>query len=77
MKKIDNKTILLIILALFIPPLAVFLKKGTNRDFFINLILYIICSFPYFFHIYLGITGLFYILVIAHAIWVLLSKPKF
>ena len=77
MKKINNKTILLIILALFIAPLAVFLKKGTNQDFFINLILYIICYIPYFLYIYLGSMGLFYFLVIGHAIWVLLDKPKF
>jgi uncharacterized membrane protein YqaE (UPF0057 family) len=48
----DNK-ILLIILAILIPPLAVFLKKGAGKDLIINIVLCFI----------------FYIPAIIHAIW--------
>jgi uncharacterized membrane protein YqaE (UPF0057 family) len=48
----DNK-ILLIILAILLPPLAVFLKSGTGKDFVINLVL---CVF-------------FWIPGIIHALW--------
>ncbi|MDB2704956.1 YqaE/Pmp3 family membrane protein [Pseudomonadota bacterium] len=49
----DNK-ILLIILAILLPPLAVFLKKGAGQDLIINIVL---CFF-------------FYIPGIIHALWV-------
>ena len=45
----DNKLVL-IILALLIPPLAVFLKKGVGKDFFINLLLTIIIWIPGMIH---------------------------
>lgn len=48
-----NKT-LLIILAIFLPPVAVFLKSGVGKDLIINIIL---CLF-------------FYIPGIIHALWV-------
>ena len=48
----DNK-ILLIILAILLPPLAVFLKKGVGKDLIINIILCLI----------------FYIPGIIHALW--------
>jgi len=48
----DNKLVLLI-LAIFLPPIAVFLKKGAGRDLLINLVL---CLF-------------FYIPGIIHAVW--------
>jgi len=50
---VDNK-ILLIILAILLPPLAVFLKKGAGQDLIINIVL---CFF-------------FYIPGIIHALWV-------
>jgi uncharacterized membrane protein YqaE (UPF0057 family) len=50
---VDNK-ILLIILAILVPPLAVFLKKGAGQDLIINIVL---CFFLY-------IPG------IIHALWV-------
>jgi uncharacterized membrane protein YqaE (UPF0057 family) len=55
---LDNKAILLIILAIFIPPLAVFLKKETcDFDVILNLIL----------------TLFFFLPGIIHAIWVILK----
>ncbi|MBW1828970.1 MAG: YqaE/Pmp3 family membrane protein [Deltaproteobacteria bacterium] len=49
----DNK-ILLIVLAILLPPLAVFFKKGLGKDLIINIILCLI----------------FYIPGIIHALWV-------
>lgn len=52
-----------IILSLFIPPLAVLLRKGPGKDFLINLLLWVL---------------IFYIGGIIHAFWVLTresSKP--
>ena len=39
-------TLVLIILAIFLPPLAVFLMAGLGRDFWINLILTLLGWFP-------------------------------
>jgi len=49
----DNK-VLLIILAILLPPLGVFLKSGAGKDLLINIIL---CIF-------------FYIPGVIHAVWV-------
>ena len=49
--------IILIILAIILPPLAVFLEKGAGKDFVINIIL---CLF-------------FYVPGILHALWLLLK----
>ena len=49
----DNK-ILLIIIAIFLPPLAVFLKKGAGKDLLINILLCL----------------LFFLPAMIHAIWV-------
>ena len=49
-----QSNILLIILAILLPPIAVFLKKGIGNDLLINIILCI----------------LFYIPGIIHALWV-------
>ena len=38
--------VILIIIALFLPPLAVFMKHGLNRDFWINVILCLFGFFP-------------------------------
>lgn len=48
----DNK-IVLIILAIFLAPLAVFLKKGAGKDLIINIVLCFV----------------FYIPAIVHALW--------
>ncbi len=48
--------LLLIILAILLPPLAVYLAKGLKKDFWINIILCL----------------LFYIPGIIHALWVIL-----
>ena len=48
-----NKLIL-IILAIFLPPIAVFLKKGVGKDLLINILLCL----------------LFYVPGIIHALWV-------
>jgi len=49
--------IVLIILALFLPPIAVFLKSGAGKDLVINIILCL----------------LFYIPGVLHALWVVLK----
>lgn len=48
----DNKVVL-IILAILLPPIAVFLKKGAGKDLIINVVLCL----------------LFYLPGIVHAIW--------
>ena len=40
------KKVLLIILCLFIPPLAVFLKKGADESFIINILLCLLLFIP-------------------------------
>jgi uncharacterized membrane protein YqaE (UPF0057 family) len=59
-------TLLLILLAFILPPLAVAIKDGVRLNFCVNLILYI-------FVIALAIAGnpLFGIIPLAHAIWVI------
>ncbi len=52
-------TILEIILAIFIPPVAVFMRKGAGKDFVINLLLWVLL---------LGVGG------IIHAFFVLTRK---
>ena len=49
--------VILIILAIILPPLAVFLQKGAGKDFLINIVL---CLF-------------FYVPGILHALWVVLK----
>lgn len=41
----DNKLVL-IILAILLPPLAVFLKSGVGKDLFINIVLCILMWLP-------------------------------
>lgn len=53
----DNK-IVLIIIAILLPPLAAFLTKGIGKDFIINIILCL----------------LFYIPGILHALWLVTKK---
>ena len=53
-------TLVLVILAIFLPPLAVFLIKGLGRDFWINLIL----------------TLLFWLPGTAHAIYLILTRAE-
>ena len=48
----DNKLVL-IILSIFLPPLAVFLKKGAGKDLIINIVL----------------CFLFFVPAIIHALW--------
>ena len=40
------RKLILILLALFLPPLSVFLHRGFGKDFFLNLILTLIVFFP-------------------------------
>jgi uncharacterized membrane protein YqaE (UPF0057 family) len=42
--------ILLIIVAFFLPPLAVFMVSGASRDFWINIVLTLLLWFPGFLH---------------------------
>ena len=44
-KPMDDK-LLMIIAAVFLPPLAVFLKKGAGKDFLINLVLSLFFFLP-------------------------------
>jgi uncharacterized membrane protein YqaE (UPF0057 family) len=41
----DNKLVLIII-AIFLPPVAVFLKKGVGKDLVINILLTLLIFFP-------------------------------
>lgn len=62
MKKLifeSRMTIIDILLCIFIPPLAVFLKKGAGKDLIINLVLWILLF---------GLGG------IIHAFWLLGKK---
>lgn len=52
-------SILEIILSIFLPPVAVFLRKGAGKDFVINLLLWVFL---------LGLGG------IIHAFWLLSKK---
>ncbi|MCB1104748.1 MAG: YqaE/Pmp3 family membrane protein [Opitutaceae bacterium] len=52
-------TLLEIILCIFIPPVAVFMRKGAGKDLFINLVLWILL---------LGVGG------VIHAFWLLSRK---
>ena len=42
----DNNKILLIILAILLPPVAVFMKKGPGKDLIINIVLCLLIFFP-------------------------------
>ena len=53
----DNK-IVMILLAIFLPPIAVYLKKGIGSDIIINIVLCV----------------LFYLPGSAHALWLILKK---
>ena len=53
----DNK-LLLIILSIFLAPVAVFLKKGAGKDLIINIVL----------------CFLFYLPAIIHALWIVTKK---
>jgi len=45
----DNKLVL-IILSIFLPPLAVFLKKGAGKDLIINIVLCFVFFVPAIIH---------------------------
>ncbi len=45
----ENKLVLIII-ALFLPPIAVYLKSGANKDLVINILLCLIFYFPGIIH---------------------------
>ena len=47
-KKVNQ--LLLVILAIILPPLAVFLKRGAGKDLVINIILCLIFFFPGLIH---------------------------
>ena len=42
----DTNKILLIILAIFLPPVAVFMKNGPGKDLVINILLCLLIFFP-------------------------------
>ncbi|CAN5439088.1 YqaE/Pmp3 family membrane protein [soil metagenome] len=52
--------IIRIIVAIFLPPLGVFLQVGLGKDFWINLVL----------------TLFFWIPGVIHAIYIILTRPK-
>jgi len=45
----DNKLVLIII-AIFLPPIAVLLKKGVGKDLLINILLCLLIFFPGMIH---------------------------
>lgn len=45
-----NNKLVLIIIALLLPPLSVFLKKGIGKDFLINIVLTLIFFIPGLIH---------------------------
>jgi len=45
-----NNKILLIILSIFLPPLAVYLKKGVEKHLIINIVLCFVFFFPAIIH---------------------------
>jgi len=47
---LSTKDILLLILALFIPPLPVFIKRGCGADFLINILLTLLGAIPGILH---------------------------
>ncbi|GAA0791198.1 MULTISPECIES: YqaE/Pmp3 family membrane protein [Pseudomonadati] len=54
----DTNKLLLVIIAILLPPVAVFLKKGAGKDLLINILL---CIF-------------FFVPGLIHAIWVVLQE---
>lgn len=56
---ISENQLVLIIIAILLPPLAVFLKDGAGTHFILNIVL---CCF-------------FWLPAILHAVWVVLKKP--
>ena len=54
----NESNVLNIILAILLPPVAVYLKLGLDSQFWINLVLTLLC----------GIPG------IVHALWIVLKK---
>lgn len=51
------RKLLLILLALFLPPIAVFLARGFGKHFFLNLLLTLVVFFPGMVHaLYLLVT---------------------
>jgi uncharacterized membrane protein YqaE (UPF0057 family) len=66
----DVNLILLIILAIFIPPLAVFLKNGVDKWFWITLILFLL-AFSFLFFKLGGLAGLAAVII---ALLVVLDK---
>jgi uncharacterized membrane protein YqaE (UPF0057 family) len=58
--KLDTNTLLLVIIAILLPPVAVFLKKGAGKELLISIVL----------------TILFYVPGIIYALLVVLGKIK-
>lgn len=56
--EMDTNKLLLVIIAILLPPLAVFLKKGMGKDLLINIVL---CIF-------------FFVPGLIHALWVVLQE---
>ena len=54
----DTNKLLLVIIAILLPPVAVFLKKGAGKDLLINILL---CIF-------------FFVPGLIHAIWVVIQE---
>lgn len=46
----DTNKILLIVLAILLPPVAVFMKKGAGKELVINIVLCILMLFPGIIH---------------------------
>ena len=46
MSSTSTNKLIMVIIAIFIPPLAVFLDRGLDKDFWISLILTVLFFFP-------------------------------
>lgn len=73
----DVATILLVILALFIPPLAVFIFEQATGRFWLNLVLFLLGIFAFggagIGTYFIGIGGLLVLIAIIHAILIVLG----
>lgn len=61
------KRLLAVILAVLLPPLSVFIMRGTGVGFFLNIILFII-ALGVFFGLYAGPGLVIYCLAVLHAV---------
>ncbi len=57
MSDLETNKLLMVIIAIFLPPVAVFLKKGVGASLLINIILTLLFWLPGFIHALLVVLG--------------------